>query len=547
MAEFMDWAGQTLLAVTALIVLVLLARRPVARLFGARAAFLLWSLPLVRLLTPGLTLPRPDWMPALPSHVGEAVQEGANVPGAPQPMIDAPLALDPASVGGLDLLLALPALWLAGTLIVVASGHLRQTRFLDRMLSTSRAPNATEARALGRACELVGLERTPRLLVSSEASGPMVTRLRLGQPLVILPEGTEPGELHHTFMHECTHIRRRDLSWQSLFNGARAILWFHPLGGLARRAFRSDQEAACDADVVRRLGGERASYAESLLAAARKAHTYQDSGAATPWQQRWTGEAAMALTLHHPLKERLMLLNRPSVQPRPLTRGGAAACALLAVALAAPVTFADDPAPQAAPTVTSKSVIKRILDGETTRLEIGRDGDVTTIVRIDELGNRIPISETELDRLGIDIDLTGLEGLDGLKALEGLKSLETLGGLGSLGGLAALGQLGDIGEMSNVRTIVVKAGDLDGTNVDAVLTDDVKGVVNFTVPDTTISADDVERRFVWVGDSADAESRLEAAQRMLESVERMLEDTDDADLQLKLEAAREAVREARDK
>ena len=51
---FQSWVVQTGLVVSLLIVLILLIRRPFARMFGANAAYALWSLPLIRLLLPGL-------------------------------------------------------------------------------------------------------------------------------------------------------------------------------------------------------------------------------------------------------------------------------------------------------------------------------------------------------------------------------------------------------------------------------------------------------------------------------------------------------------
>src|SRR5690242_14612124 len=48
------WAIATAIAVSALIGLVLLVRQPVARHFGARAAYALWAAPLIRAVTPPL-------------------------------------------------------------------------------------------------------------------------------------------------------------------------------------------------------------------------------------------------------------------------------------------------------------------------------------------------------------------------------------------------------------------------------------------------------------------------------------------------------------
>ena len=56
--QTLGWTG-------ALIVLVLAARRPVARTFGPQYAYALWALPFIRLVLPPLTLPA--WMaPAAP-------------------------------------------------------------------------------------------------------------------------------------------------------------------------------------------------------------------------------------------------------------------------------------------------------------------------------------------------------------------------------------------------------------------------------------------------------------------------------------------------
>ena len=54
----MNWMLGTGVAVSLLIVLVLLVRRPFARMFGAKAVYALWVLPFLRLVMPEVTLPR---------------------------------------------------------------------------------------------------------------------------------------------------------------------------------------------------------------------------------------------------------------------------------------------------------------------------------------------------------------------------------------------------------------------------------------------------------------------------------------------------------
>ncbi|WP_336975049.1 hypothetical protein [Sphingobium aromaticiconvertens] len=46
------WIAETLLATSLLMALVMLLRRPTARFLGAGAAYMLWALPLARLVLP---------------------------------------------------------------------------------------------------------------------------------------------------------------------------------------------------------------------------------------------------------------------------------------------------------------------------------------------------------------------------------------------------------------------------------------------------------------------------------------------------------------
>ena len=60
----MSWLLETLAWTAALIALVLVLRRPVARHFGPKAAYALWLLPFLRLLLPPIVLPA--WLAKAP-------------------------------------------------------------------------------------------------------------------------------------------------------------------------------------------------------------------------------------------------------------------------------------------------------------------------------------------------------------------------------------------------------------------------------------------------------------------------------------------------
>ncbi|MBU0668596.1 MAG: M56 family metallopeptidase, partial [Alphaproteobacteria bacterium] len=113
----------TLLWTGALIALVLLLRRPVARHLGAQAAYALWALPLLRLAIPPITLPA--WLK--PAEPAPPLAEMAAADPAPVlamqslahggeivPVSPLPAA---ASVPPVDWLTPLLVVWLAGAAI----------------------------------------------------------------------------------------------------------------------------------------------------------------------------------------------------------------------------------------------------------------------------------------------------------------------------------------------------------------------------------------------------------------------------------------------
>ena len=61
------WLAETLIATTLLMALVMMVRQPVARWLGAGAAYMLWALPLARMVLPALP---DDMADPSPLHVG---------------------------------------------------------------------------------------------------------------------------------------------------------------------------------------------------------------------------------------------------------------------------------------------------------------------------------------------------------------------------------------------------------------------------------------------------------------------------------------------
>ena len=134
-------------------------------------------------------------------------------------------------------------------------------------------PNADTAIEIAQAAMTVRLRKIPSVRIAPDGTGPLVTGVL--KPLVILPDNFseiyDAQQRQFALVHELAHIKRRDL-WVALATLIfRAVNWPNPLVHYAANKLRGDQEAACDAFVVKVTGGETAhSYAETLVKAVRQ-------------------------------------------------------------------------------------------------------------------------------------------------------------------------------------------------------------------------------------------------------------------------------------
>ena len=196
--------------------------------------------------------------------------ESASIPVtiAPAPFI--PLDTPPARTSGpLQItagagLLAILAIW-SGFFLFRVAQIIRSYRYLRGIKQRSRAVSPEQL--VNFNCWLLAckIDRTARMLVSSEIVSPMAVGFR--RPAVIVPETLlnefTPEELDHVLLHELAHIARYD-DWTNLF--ARvigALLPVHPVAVWLIRNIEQEREAACD-DWVVAMTGEARPYAASL-------------------------------------------------------------------------------------------------------------------------------------------------------------------------------------------------------------------------------------------------------------------------------------------
>jgi len=253
-----QWLVETLIVTAALMALVLVLRRPVARHFGAEIAYLLWAIPLARLFMPPVvqTIEVPVSTPSQVDMPGTAAMA--------MPVADIASPVDampePAFANGLlvdaDWFAICVTIWLCGAaifLIAQLSAYLQNRReLLEDAVEVSRMDDI-------RVIEIAGI------------AGPFA--FGLWRRYIALPIGFtqayNPMERELALAHERSHHRAGDL-WANFAALAMLSLhWFNPVAWMAWRAFRFDQEAACDARVLRRRSSaERTAYARAIAKAA---------------------------------------------------------------------------------------------------------------------------------------------------------------------------------------------------------------------------------------------------------------------------------------
>ena len=303
------WLAETFVAVTALMLVVLALRRPVARLFGAGWAYALWAIPALRLILPPIPsltpeISFPTAMSFIPMSVGET----------------APLTAQAGPGQWLPIMLVM---WASGAVLFLLHQRRAYCSFVERLDADSRPGSPPNHGSV-------------RLLVSGAVDGPLALGLldrRIVFPADFYARYTE-AERRLAIAHELTHHRRGDLWWSLAAVTILALNWFNPVAWIAFRAFRADQELACDAVVAAgATAEERCDYAKALVKSASRPGLI----------------AACALNSTSQLKHRLKMMGRHRASL--LRRAGGLAtvstAGIAALGLAAPVPVADQPASQA--------------------------------------------------------------------------------------------------------------------------------------------------------------------------------------------------------
>ena len=241
-----SWIFETFVATTVLMLVVLMIRSAVAARFGAHAAYLLWLAPALRMVMP----PLPEhWAIAPAQQIQEAVIVMTGVSSPAAVTLTAPES-------GTLWPVALAAIWLGGAALFFIRHIFAYRRFVRKALAGAEPFETHEAIAV----------RSSAHIVSPLALG------ILGKAIIVPHDFTtrfDATEQRLALSHELTHHRRGDPGINLVALIMLALHWFNPIAHIAHRAFRLDQEAACDAIVLNGATPcERHAYGSALFKAA---------------------------------------------------------------------------------------------------------------------------------------------------------------------------------------------------------------------------------------------------------------------------------------
>lgn len=124
--------------------------------------------------------------------------------------------------------------------------------------------------ASGRASEEAGVQKSIPLYQSTVVNTPMILGFH-SQVLLIPKSEYEWSELYMIFLHEWTHVKKRDVWYKLTFTMLTCLLWFQPLMYFLRSVAFRDVEVACDQQIMRgKAETERTAYAQMLVQTLRR-------------------------------------------------------------------------------------------------------------------------------------------------------------------------------------------------------------------------------------------------------------------------------------
>lgn len=325
-------------AVTLALMIVLGLRSSLRLRFGAIQAYTLWLLALLLPCSCLLAMLAPK--ATLPTVVLNLLPTVAAMPHfAPSPKT-------------MNLVSSTVDVWIVGAVCFGLSQCWLQWRFVFSLGRLERVGTIYRAESCDIGPALVGLLR-PKIVVPADFASRYT-----------------PDEQDLILAHECMHLQRGDVVANAFCALLQAVFWFHPLMHIGAMCFRTDQELACDASVMRDHRPLRKTYAEAMLKT-------QTRDFALPAGCGWQSKQI--------LKERIMQLNRKAPSPIARQIGGTSVavmiCLIVAGAWMAQVSQATQTTDPNAKPLYDVSLSVKLNDGDVRKLKIKTHADEQFVIK----------------------------------------------------------------------------------------------------------------------------------------------------------------------
>ncbi|MGB5076963.1 MAG: M56 family metallopeptidase [Sphingorhabdus sp.] len=245
------WLFDSLVVTSLLMAIILIIRRPVAKLFGPGVAYALWLIPAFRLLMPRIS----DAAIAPASESSQAVRDAVResiVAGVPLSQQAAQAAGETVATGSINYAALGLTLWIGGAALFFIVQMIRYASMRDDLL--------------GGAQEIAVVDNV-KVVMSDQVAGPLafgLVKRYIAVPLDFA-KTYSTAERELAIAHEIAHHKSGDLYANLVAFIVLCIQWFNPIAWMSWNAFRFDQEAACDARVMAgKDAQERAIYGQAL-------------------------------------------------------------------------------------------------------------------------------------------------------------------------------------------------------------------------------------------------------------------------------------------
>ncbi|MEM9952409.1 MAG: extracellular solute-binding protein [Chloroflexota bacterium] len=210
-----------------------------------------------------------DMVTSPPSSDATPIITSTTTPQSTSNIVEQPV---PTTVSQVLLQTIILIIWSSACLSVIAR-YVYTTIRLRRDIDTNQPLSPTWQQSLDVICQKLQIH-PPKLYSSTTVPVPIVFGML--SPTVVIPvklAQITKAQQELILLHECLHIKHRDLPLQLLALVFYALQWFNPLVWVLRREIKVLREQACD-EYVLSYGIEQQSYARYLIDIARNVLHY---------------------------------------------------------------------------------------------------------------------------------------------------------------------------------------------------------------------------------------------------------------------------------